>query len=74
MEQLALQVALGPTANLQIQGSLLQLRGSTPGVTPVKDGHGSLLVLNGELCERFPQPFTPVPNAVAPSEEVTAAC
>ncbi|KAL0031585.1 hypothetical protein WJX77_008488 [Trebouxia sp. C0004] len=43
------QVTLGPTANLQIQGSLLQVRGSTPGVTPVKDGHGSLLVLNGEI-------------------------
>ncbi|KAL0044306.1 hypothetical protein WJX82_010374 [Trebouxia sp. C0006] len=43
------QVVLGPVANLQIQGSLLQLRGNTPGVTPVKDGHGSLLVLNGEV-------------------------
>ncbi|KAL0019585.1 hypothetical protein WJX79_003455 [Trebouxia sp. C0005] len=43
------QVALGPTANLQIQGSLLQLRGSTAGVTPIKDGQGNLLVLNGEI-------------------------
>ena len=59
-EQLALQVALGPTANLQIQGSLLQLRGSTAGVTPIKDGQGNLLVLNGELCACFLQPFTPV--------------
>lgn len=44
----ALQVVLGPTVDMQIQGSLLQLRGITPGVTPLKDNEGNLLVLNGQ--------------------------
>ena len=47
--ELLLQVVLGPSANLQMQGSLLQLRGISPGVTPVKDSRGNMLVLNGKL-------------------------
>lgn len=47
--ELLLQVVLGPNASLQIQGSLLQLRGISPGVTPVKDSGGNMLVLNGKL-------------------------
>lgn len=47
--ELLLQVVLGPNASLQIQGSLLQLRGISPGVTPVKDSRGNMLVLNGKL-------------------------
>ena len=41
------QVNLGADATLELQGSLLQLRGTIPGVSPVKDGNGNLLVLNG---------------------------
>lgn len=42
-----LQVDLGADATLELQGSLLQLRGTLPGVSPIKDKHGNLLVLNG---------------------------
>lgn len=51
-----LQVSLGANASLELQGSLLQLRGTMPGVSPVKDMHGNVLVLNGKSqCSAYCQ-------------------
>ena len=41
------QVDLGAYATLELQGSLLQLRGTIPSVSPLKDENENLLVLNG---------------------------
>ena len=43
-----MQVDLGANATLELQGSLLQLRGVAQTLTPLKDGAGNLLVLNGQ--------------------------
>ena len=42
------QVDLGANTILELTGSLLQLRGTMPGVSPLKDEFGNLLVLNGK--------------------------
>ena len=38
---------LGPAATLQLQGSILQLRGRKPASNPVKDNLRNILVFNG---------------------------
>ena len=43
------QVPLGPGAALELRGSLLQLRGSAVGQTPLVDDRGNVLLFNGEI-------------------------
>ncbi len=68
---LALQVLLGSNTDMQIQGSLLQLRGLTPGVTPVRDNDGNTLVLNGENGRPLP---CHVPRGCVPLGSIRLVC
>ena len=43
----ATQIDLGHGAVLELQGSLLQLRGDGPSSSPLRDEAGNLLVFNG---------------------------